>query len=91
VISRSKATYKALGLASGTLGGVLAGAVFSRFWRALSDEADDVPQPAALDRDIRDVLLVAILQGAVAGLIKAVFSRITEHGYRRFSARQRER
>ncbi|MFY9805713.1 MAG: DUF4235 domain-containing protein [Pseudonocardiaceae bacterium] len=88
MISRSKTTHKVVRLASGIIGGALAGAVFSRLWRALTDEAKEVPEATALDHDLRDVLLAAVLQGAVTGLIKAVLSRITEHGYRRFSAEE---
>ncbi len=91
MISRNKATHKAVRLASGILGGALAGAVFSRFWRVLSDDTAEVPQATALDHDILDVLLAAVVQGAVTGLIKAVLSRMTEHGYRRFGVEELER
>lgn len=82
----SKLTPKLLGFASGLLGGTLAGAVFSRFWRAVSDE-DEVPEPTALDRDVREVLVVAALQGAIFGLVKAALSRLTSKGYQRFTGR----
>ena len=67
---QSEAAHKLLNLASGMLGGAVAGALFSRFWRALSDDAGDVPEPAALDRDIREVLVVGAFQGAMAGVIR---------------------
>jgi hypothetical protein len=73
------------------LGGALAGALFKRYWRGLFEESHEVPLPTALDRDIREVLIVAALQGAVGGLIRAVLGRITEHGYRRFSVEELER
>jgi hypothetical protein len=73
------------------LGGALAGALFSRFWRALSDDTGEVPEPTALDRDIREVLVVAALQGAVTGLIRAAFGRVTAHSYRRFGRQELER
>ncbi|MGH3973782.1 MAG: DUF4235 domain-containing protein, partial [Pseudonocardiaceae bacterium] len=41
--SFDKLTYEALSLASGILGGAVAGAVFTRVWRAVSEE-DEAPQ-----------------------------------------------
>ena len=74
-------SYELVSLASGVLGGALAGAVFTRLWRAVSG-AEDVPDPTELDRNIRDVLVVGMLQGAVFGLVKAILSRVTAQGYR---------
>jgi Protein of unknown function (DUF4235) len=91
VIPRNKATHKLLTMASGMIGGALAGALFKRFWRSLSDEPREVPEPTALDHNLREVLVVAALQGAVSGLIRAALGRITEQGYRRFSVEELER
>ena len=75
---------KLLSFATGMIGGAVAGAVFSRFWRIVSDE-DEVPQPTALDRGLSEVLVVGALQGAVFGVVKAALSRITSRGYQRFT------
>ena len=77
-------TPKLLGFASGLVGGAVAGALFSRLWRVVSDE-DEVPQPTALDRGLSEVLVVGALQGAVFGLVKAALSRMTSRGYQRFT------
>jgi hypothetical protein len=82
--SRSKLTYELVSLASGILGGALAGAAFTRIWRAVSDE-DEAPEPTALDRKIGEVLVAGVLQGAVFGLVKTALGRITAQGYRRFT------
>jgi Protein of unknown function (DUF4235) len=84
VTSRSKMTYELLSLASGVVGGALAGAAFTRLWHAMSG-TDEVPEPTELDRDIRDVLVAGALQGAVFGLVKAALSRVTAQGYRQFT------
>lgn len=88
--SRSKMTYELLSLVSGVVGGALAGAVFTRLWRFLSG-ADEVPEPTELDRKIRDVLVVGMLQGAVFGLVKAALSRATAQGYRQLTGHDFER
>jgi len=86
----SKMTYELLSLASGLLGGALAGAVFTRLWRAVAG-AEEVPEPTELDRNIRDVLVAGVLQGAVFGLVKAALSRVTAQGYRQFTGHEFQR
>jgi hypothetical protein len=84
VNARGNAAFKLMSLVSGVLGGALAGAIFNGVWRAVSDD-DEVPQPTALDRNVREVLIVGALQGAVFGLVKAAFSRTTATAYRRLT------
>ncbi|MBV8542029.1 MAG: DUF4235 domain-containing protein [Pseudonocardiales bacterium] len=79
--ARSGVVYELVSLVSGVLGGALAGAIFNRIWRAVSDE-DEAPDPTALDRNIREVLVAGAVQGAVFGLVKAALGRITARGYR---------
>lgn len=62
--ARSTVTYELVSLVSGVLGGALAAAIFNRIWRAVSDE-NEAPEPTALDRNIREVLVAGALQGAV--------------------------
>lgn len=78
----TKAMYKPLSLTGSVLGGMLAGAVFTRVWRAVADE-DEAPEPTALDHSTREVLLAAALHGAVFGLVKAVVDRAAAKGYHR--------
>jgi hypothetical protein len=78
------ASFKLVSLVSGVVAGAVAGAIFNRVWRAVSD-TEEAPEPTALDRSIREVLLAGALQGAVFGLVKAAIGRITAQGYRRFT------
>jgi hypothetical protein len=78
-------TYKVLNLAAGIVGGALAGAVFARLWRVISNGDDAVPQPTRLDHGLRDVLLAGMLHGALSGLVKAVLARVTAKGYLRLT------
>jgi hypothetical protein len=84
VSARSDVTYELVSLVSGVLGGALAGAIFNRIWRAVSNE-DEAPEPTALDRNIRVVLVAGALQGAVFGLVKAALGRITAKSYRQLT------
>ncbi len=76
--------FTLVSMASGILGGALAGAVFNRVWRAVSG-TDDVPEPTALDRSIGEVLIAGVLQGAVFGLVKAIVGRTAAASYRQLT------
>jgi hypothetical protein len=78
--------FMLVSMASGILGGALAGALFSRLWRAVSG-ADEVPEPTALDRSVKEIVIAGVLQGAVFGLVKAIVGRITATSYRRFTGK----
>ena len=88
--SFDRVTYEVLSLASGILGGALAGAVVTRIWRTVAGE-DEAPEPTALDRNIREVLVAGALQGVVFGVVKAALSRLTARGYRRVAGHELRR
>jgi Protein of unknown function (DUF4235) len=79
-----KLLYKPFGLIVSVLGGVLAGALFRRVWRAV---ADDREAPSAKDRDRtwREVLAAAAIQGAVFGVVKALIDRAGATGFARLT------
>jgi len=69
-----KLMYKPLSLAVSALGGVLAGMLFKRAWTAATGE-DDAPQATSSDYSTKEVLLAAVLQGAIFGGVKAAVDR----------------
>lgn len=69
-----KLLYKPLSFAVSALGGVLAGAVFTRAWKAISGE-EEAPKATATDHKLAEVLLAAALHGAIFGLVKAAVDR----------------
>lgn len=79
----TKLTYRLLSLACSILGGLLAGAVFTRSWRLVGK--GDAPEPTALDHRTREVLLAAALHGAVFGVVRAAVDRAGAKGYRRLT------
>jgi hypothetical protein len=58
-VQQNKLACESLSLASGILS-ALVGAVFTRIWRAMSD-TDEAPEPTALDRNAREVLVAGAL------------------------------
>jgi hypothetical protein len=67
--------YKPIGLAFGVLGGLLANLVFGQVWKRISD-APTPPNATDEDYSTREVLLAAVLQGALFGLIKSAVDRV---------------
>jgi Protein of unknown function (DUF4235) len=75
-----KLLYKPFGLLAGIAGGVLAGALFKRVWRAVADE-DKAPTAKDGDRSWREVVAAAAIQGAVFGGVKALVDRAGATAY----------
>ena len=76
-----KLLYKRAGMLVSVLGGVIAGAIFKRVWKVAAGE-DDAPKATDAQRGWREVLLAA-LQGAIFGLVKAVIDRGAAEGTRK--------
>lgn len=74
--------YKPFGLLVSVLGGVLAGALFKQFWRAVAGE-DDTPNATDRDRGWGEVITAAAVQGALFGTVKAAVDRAGATGFAR--------
>ncbi|WP_432548113.1 DUF4235 domain-containing protein [Kineococcus sp. SYSU DK004] len=70
----AKLAYRPIGLASGVLGGVVAGAIVKRVWKKVSGE-DDAPSALQGEYPWKEVLLAAALQGMVFAVVKAAADR----------------
>jgi Protein of unknown function (DUF4235) len=66
--------YKPIGLVFSIMGGLLANLVFGQVWKRISD-APTPPDATDEDHSTREVLLAAVLQGALFGLIKSAVDR----------------
>lgn len=72
--------YKPLAMGFSVLGGVVAGSLFKRTWKALTGR-DEAPEATRRDHDWREVLLAAAIQGALFGLVKAAVDRAGARGF----------
>jgi hypothetical protein len=79
-----KLLYKPFGLVASVLGGIVAGALFKRLWRAVADDRD-APSAKDRDRSWREVIAAAAIQGAVFGGVKALIDRAGASGFARLT------
>lgn len=73
-MNAAKLVYRPIGLATGALGGVLAGTIVKQVWRKASGE-DDAPDALQHEYPWKEVLLSAALQGLVFAVVKAAADR----------------
>jgi hypothetical protein len=83
-VKLTKVVYRPVGMALGTAGGLLAGAVFKRTWMLLGHD-DDAPDPLDEDRRMREILLAAALQGAIFAVVRASVDRAGANATRRLT------
>jgi Protein of unknown function (DUF4235) len=72
--------YKPIGLLVSVLGGLVAGAVFKRVWRAAAHE-DKAPKATDERRSWGEVVAASAAQGAVFGAVKALIDRAGARGF----------
>jgi Protein of unknown function (DUF4235) len=79
-----KIIYKLVNLVVSVLGGILAGAIFKRIWKAAAGE-DEAPKASDAQSGWREVLVAATLQGAIFALVKAAVDRAAAEGTRKLT------
>jgi hypothetical protein len=71
-----KVLYRPVGRLCGFLSGLVAGAAFKRVWRRITHgEHEKAPSPMQSEYRLREVLVAAVLQGAIAGGVRALIYR----------------
>ena len=80
----TKIIYKLVNLVVSVLGGILAGAIFKRIWKAAAGE-DEAPKATDAQSGWREVLVAATLQGAIFALVKAAVDRAAAEGTRKLT------
>ncbi|MBP0932754.1 DUF4235 domain-containing protein [Streptomyces goshikiensis] len=80
----SKVAYKPVALVLGAGAGLLAGTLFKQVWK-LAGHEDDAPDAMDEERQWREILLAAAIQGAIFALVKAAVERSGAVAVRRVS------
>lgn len=78
--------YKPLSLLFSVLGGVLASVLFKQAWKLVGGE-DEAPRATDEDRQWREVLPAAALQGAIFAAVKAATDRGGAAGIRKLTGK----
>ncbi|MFD9301941.1 DUF4235 domain-containing protein [Streptomyces sp. NPDC060048] len=70
----SKIAYRPVGLALGTVSGMIAGMAFKQAWKLIEGQGD-APGATDEDRSWKEILIAAGLQGAIFAVVKAAVDR----------------
>lgn len=72
----AKILYQPLGLVSSVVAGLVAGEVFKQVWKhATPGDQEDAPKALESEYDLREVVMAALVQGAIFAAVKAVVNR----------------
>jgi predicted metal-dependent enzyme (double-stranded beta helix superfamily) len=82
--SVARLLYKPFGLLFSVLGGIVAGAIFKRVWRAAADE-EEAPKATDKRKGWGEVVAAAAAEGAVFGGVKALVDRAGASGFARLT------
>ena len=72
----AKILYKPVGIVSSIIAGVVAGFAFKQIWKRVSPNSEgDAPGPLESEFSLKEILLAAVLQGAIFSVVKALVQR----------------
>jgi len=69
-----KLLYKPVAIVAGIIGGLLSGLIFKQVWK-VAGRGSDPPAPLDSERGWGEVLLAAVLHGAIFALVKTAVDR----------------
>lgn len=72
----AKILYKPVGLISSIVAGIIATAVFKQVWKRASPNSEgDAPTPTQSEFPLKEILLAAVIQGAIFSGVRAIVER----------------
>jgi hypothetical protein len=73
----AKLLYRPVGLVSSIVGGLLASLIFKQVWKRVSagDNDADPPGPLQSEYPFKEILIAAVLQGAIYSVVKTIINR----------------
>jgi MFS superfamily sulfate permease-like transporter len=84
MVSAAKLAYRPVGLVASIVAGAIASAVFKQIWKRVADE-DDAPDAMQSEYGIGQIVLAAMLQGAIFATVKALIDRGGARGFQRLT------
>ena len=82
-----KILYRPLSLVVSVLGGILAGAVFKKVWAAVSGEEEAPEATSSPEYSTKEVLLAAVIHGAIFAGVKAAVDRAGAKGFKKITGK----
>ena len=80
----AKILYRPVGIVSSIIGGLVASLLFKQVWKRVSaGEGADPPGPLESEYPFKEIVLAAVLQGAIYAAVKAVIQRQGAKGFQR--------
>jgi hypothetical protein len=80
----AKVLYRPVGIVSSIAGGLIASMVFKQIWKRVSKGDDaDPPTPLQSEYPFKEILLAAVIQGAIYSVVKAIIQRQGAKGFQR--------
>jgi hypothetical protein len=80
----AKILYRPVGLVSSILGGLVASLLFRQVWKRVSKGKDaDPPTPLQSEYPLMEILLAAVLQGAIFAAVRALIQRQGARAFQR--------
>lgn len=72
----AKILYRPVGIVSSIVGGLAASLIFKQIWKRVSaGEGADPPGPLQSEYPFKEIVLAAVLQGAIYSVVKTVIQR----------------
>lgn len=80
----AKILYRPVGLVSSIMGGLLASLIFKQIWKRVSaGDHSDPPEPLQSEYGMKEILLAAVLQGAIFAGVRAIIDRQGARAFQR--------
>jgi hypothetical protein len=86
VTRRRSSRRRPLSLHVSVLGGILAGGVFKKVWAVVSGE-DEAPEVTSPEYSTKEVLVAAVIHGAVFAGVKAAVDRAGVKGFKKITGK----
>ncbi len=72
----AKILYRPVGVVSSIVGGLIASMLFKQVWKRVgSGDNPDAPGPLESEYSFKEILLAAVLQGAIFAAVRTVINR----------------
>ena len=82
----AKILYRPFGIVTSIAAGVVAGQVFKQVWKhAAPGDQDDAPKALESEYDLKEVLIAALVQGAIFAVVKAAINRGGARAFERWT------